>query len=348
MFLRQVDDFAIACTDEAIAKSIIGQINTHMSVQIKYLGLLTRYNGVDVNQTREYIHIYNSTYINKILAGHSSWFKKQTPCHTFPIPMKSESSYIKHLEQAIPPATDKARIRLQREMKFNYWQAIGELIYTMVTCQPDISFPLIKLSQYSTNPSREHYDAVKDIFYYLNCTKYEGIYYWRPMPNEDLPPITTSHETESTTECEAKIQDTPHQLKAATDSDWGGDTTHRKSVTGFVIKLAGGSIYYKSKFQVTIALSSCEAEFVAATKTGKVLLYVQTILEEIGLAQDNATILHIDNNGALNMANQSQPTQNTCHMELKHFTIQQWVEQDWGAFYITPVNIILITHFPSL
>ncbi len=44
LFLRQIDDFAIACKDEAIAKDMIAKINSYMSVQIKYLGLLTRYN----------------------------------------------------------------------------------------------------------------------------------------------------------------------------------------------------------------------------------------------------------------------------------------------------------------
>ena len=92
--------------------------------------------------------------------------------------------------------------------------------------------------------------------------------------------------------------------------------------------MAGGSIYYKSKYQPTIALSSTEAEFVAATATGKAILYVRSILEELGLPQTDATTLYIDNNGALNMANQGQPTRNTRHMELKSFAIQQWVERD--------------------
>ena len=220
-------------------------------------------------------------------------------------------------------------------MQLNYRQAIGKLIYAMVTYRPDISFPLIKLSQYSDNPAEEHYIAVKDIFHYLHCTKSEGIHYWRPEINVDLPPPLGTFDTEPD-ECEATIQDNATTLKSATDSDWGGDSMHRKSVTGFVIKLAGGSIYYKSKFQVTIALSSCEAEFVAATETGKAILYIQTILEEIGIPQNDATILHIDNNGALNMANQSQPTRNTRHMELKHFTIQQWVERD--LLYLRRIN----------
>ena len=296
-----------------------------MSVQIKYLGLLTRYNGVDVEQTSQYVKIYNRTYIDKILEGHKSWMQ-EAYCHNQPIPMKAEAAYIRSLEQATPPSNDIARIKLQRKMGINYRQVIGELIYAMVTCRPDISFPLIKLSQYSTNPAEEHYQAAKEILYYLRCTKDEGITYWRPEHNKDLPSPLLSFEMEPDTE--TKIQDDASLLRAATDSDWGGDTKHRKSVTGYVMKLAGGAIYYKSRFQPTIALSSTEAEFVAATDAGKTILYIRTILEELGLEQKDATILYIDNDGALNMANQGQPTRNTRHMELKNFAIQQWVERD--------------------
>ena len=95
-----------------------------------------------------------------------------------------------------------------------------------------------------------------------------------------------------------------------------------------MIKLAGGCVYYKSEFQPTIALSSTEAKFVAATEISKALLYVRTILHEIGMPQTDATIIHIDNNGALNMANQQQPTKGTRHMQLKYFAIQEWVEAD--------------------
>jgi hypothetical protein len=100
LFLRQVEDFAIACKDENIAKEMIAKINSYMSVQIKYLGLLTRYNGVDVDQRKEYIKIYNTTYVDKILNGHKTWLQEK-PCHTLPIPMKSELTYIRTLEQAI-------------------------------------------------------------------------------------------------------------------------------------------------------------------------------------------------------------------------------------------------------
>ena len=67
------------------------------------------------------------------------------------------------------------------------------------------------------------------------------------------------------------------------DSDFAGDTSHRKSVSGIVIKLVGGAVLYKTQYQPTIAGSSTEAEFTAATETGKYILHLRTILQEIGL-----------------------------------------------------------------
>jgi hypothetical protein len=57
----------------------------------------------------------------------------------------------------------------------------------MVACRHDISYLLIKLSQYSLNPAEAHYVAVKDIFYYLKATPSGGIYYWRSLRKKELP-----------------------------------------------------------------------------------------------------------------------------------------------------------------
>ena len=71
-------------------------------------------------------------------------------------------------------------------MGFGYRQGIIELIYAMVTCCPDTSFLVIKLSQYSTKPTQIHFEAVKNIYWYLNATKYENIYYWRDQSRANL------------------------------------------------------------------------------------------------------------------------------------------------------------------
>jgi len=51
-FIRQVDDFAIGCPDKKIAEEIIDIIDSYMTIKIKHLGVITRFNGVDITQTR--------------------------------------------------------------------------------------------------------------------------------------------------------------------------------------------------------------------------------------------------------------------------------------------------------
>ena len=330
LFLRQVDDFAVACQDKSTASDVINTINSKMTIDVKNLGTITRFNGVDILQSRDYVKIYNQTYINKILTRHD-WIHQETSTPSYPIPMKNDPKYLKLLEtQPIP--TDNDIKSLESEMTFTYRQAIGELIYAMITCRPDISFAVIKLSQYSTKPTRVHFEAVKEIYRYLKATATEGIYYWRQQPRPDLPnhptPICKPHNNYNPNESDERQQNHATTLRATVDSDYASDTSHRRSVTGITMKLGGGAIYYKTRYQDCQAHSSTEAEFTAAADAGKQILYVRSLLEQIGIPQHNATILYEDNQGALLMAKSQQPTRRTRHMDIKAFAIQDWVERD--------------------
>ena len=300
LFLRQVDDFAIACEDTQTAKDIIKAINDKMTIDVKELGMMSRFNGVDVQQSKHFVKLFNSTYIEKIMTRHE-WIH-QEPIANVPTPMHADPKYIRKLELAEPadPTTLKS---LTSQYGFSYRQGIGELIYAMVTCRPDISYTVIKLSQYSNKPSQIHFEAIKHIYTYLYTTKEEGITYWRTHPRIDLPehppPNLPNDDNYDYHECKERHINSPTTLNAAVDSDYAGDQTHRKSVTGISLQLAGDTILYKTEFQDTIALSSTEAEFTAAAEAGKFIKYVRFILDEIGLDQKHATILYEDNQGAL-------------------------------------------------
>jgi hypothetical protein len=99
-------------------------------------------------------------------------------------------------------------------------------------------------------------------------------------------------------------------------------------MTGMMLMYAGGAVGYKSKFQTVIAHSTTEAEFVAACDTAKMILFFRSLLQEVGIEQKAATILFEDNHGALMMANAKQPTRRMRHMDIKHFALLDWVEQD--------------------
>ena len=148
------------------------------------------------------------------------------------------------------------------------------------------------------------------------------------FPKTSSSPSTITEPSYDESSVLERKQHDPSLLVGAVDSDYAGDTSHRKSVTGICLRIAGGTVLYKTHFQPTIALSTTEAEFTAACEAGKYILYLRTILSEIGLDQNDATILYEDNQGALLMANAQRPTRRTRHMDVKYFALQHWIEND--------------------
>eukprot|EP00980_Cylindrotheca_fusiformis_P007805 scaffold1669_cov129-Cylindrotheca_fusiformis.AAC.16 len=62
------------------------------------------------------------------------------------------------------------------------------------------------------------------------------------------------------------------RLHGSTDATWAADRQHRRSTSGVAILLSGAMVYYRSKIQPTVALSSTESEFTAMAETGKAFL----------------------------------------------------------------------------
>jgi hypothetical protein len=75
-------------------------------------------------------------------------------------------------------------------------------------------------------------------------------------------------------------------------------------------------------------MSTTKAEFITACDAAKVILFFQSILDDLGIEQPEATTLFEENNGAVLMANAQQPTCQTRHMEIKQFSLLDWVEKD--------------------
>ena len=132
LFMKQVDNFCVSCEDRETAKHVIAAINAKMTIDVKELGLISRFNGVDVEQTRYYIKLSNEVYLNKIFKNHP-WLESETPVGDFPIPMRTDNTYLHDLESA-EPLSEKDRNELEMALGFSYRQGIGEIIYALVTC----------------------------------------------------------------------------------------------------------------------------------------------------------------------------------------------------------------------
>ena len=89
------------------------------------------------------------------------------------------------------------------------------------------------------------------------------------------------------------------KLVGYSDSDWAGDLDDRKSTTGFVFYLGNVAFTWSSKKQPIVTLSTCEAEYVAATSCVCHAIWLRRLLKELLMPQEEATEIYVDNKSAL-------------------------------------------------
>jgi len=137
--------------------------------------------------------------------------------------------------------------------KTPYFEAIGALNWCSVSCRPDISFAVSHLASFASNPSTRHWNAVKTVGRYLKGTRDLGIVYKRGGGI----------------------------LEGWCDADWANDEDDRKSITGYCFAYAGGLISWSSYKQATVARSTMEAEFSAASDASSEAVWLHDLMADL-------------------------------------------------------------------
>ncbi|GAV56658.1 hypothetical protein CFOL_v3_00200 [Cephalotus follicularis] len=117
-----------------------------------------------------------------------------------------------------------------------YRSMIGSLLY-LTASRPDIMFSVCLCARFQSSPKESHLIAVKRTFRYLAYTPLLGLFY----SNDSL-----------------------FNLHAFSDADYGGCKLDRKSTSGTCQFLGNSLVSWFSKKQNSVALSTTEAEYVAA------------------------------------------------------------------------------------
>ncbi|CAN0838933.1 Retrovirus-related Pol polyprotein from transposon TNT 1-94 [Linum grandiflorum] len=178
-----------------------------------------------------------------------------------------------------------------------YRGMIGSLLY-LTSSRPDIMFSVCICARYQSAPKQSHLSAVKRIFRYLKATPSLGL--WYPA--------------NSTTD-----------LAGYSDSDFAGCLTDRKSTSGACQFLGQSLISWSSKKQKCVALSTAEAEYLAAGSCCTQLLWLQSQLLDFSLPQTNIPLL-CDNTSAINMSKNPVQHSKTKHIEIKYHFLREMVQ----------------------
>jgi hypothetical protein len=344
LLLRQVDDFALACPTESIAKNvyeIIGralQLPEESAPPFKYLGLINDFNGVDVNQHQGYIEITANSYISRLLKSHG-WDtpnnKEAESDNIAPLPMDSVDTV--YNSDPGPSEGTPEHSALHDSQGFGYRTVLGELLYAYVTARPDIGYSIVTLSKFAAAPAPLHYRLLKGIAKYLRRTSHWGIRYKRPHLVDHLPP-DQPYDIPLDPTLPPFPSTALHELTGYVDAAHANDLRNRRSTTGYGFILSNAVIAYRSKTQSVTATSSTEAEFIAAVLAAKMARYLRSVLTELNFPPEGPTLIYEDNLSAIQIINARQPTDRSRHIDIQYFAIQDWKEN----------GDILLAHIPGI
>jgi hypothetical protein len=112
-------------------------------------------------------------------------------------------------------------------------------------------------------------------------------------------------------------------LEAFSDADFAGDVGTRQSTSGIVAVYAGGAFAWPSQLQRTVAFSTTEAEFIAASEGAKELLWLKRVLEELSVKGGGFHTLYVDNASALKVVSNPEFHKQSKHIEVWHYFVSK-------------------------
>ena len=295
-----VDDLIIAGTDATVTTRVKDCLKRRYSM--KDLGNVDEILGcrVHVDHASGIVTMDQKKYISNILT------KYLDPPDTTWLDTPADSSLI--LTQDLGPLTEEETISMRT---VPYREVIGCLLWLSLGTRPDITYAVSQVAKFSANPGQVHWTAVKRILRYLHGTRNMGLIFRKLS-------LTSKHIF-------------PHAITSMiptgfVDADFARDTSTRRSCTGFIFFLADAPISWQTRQQPTVAMSTMEAEFMAACAAAQESLWLRQLLMEFGCLFPVPIPLHEDNKACLDYSNNNTSHQRTKHISIRYHFIRDLIQ----------------------
>jgi histone deacetylase 1/2 len=180
-------------------------------------------------------------------------------CKGSPTPLSSSERITAHEGELLGP-----------EDSTKYRSMVGALQYLTLT-RPDISYAVNKVCQYLHAPTTLHWTVAKRILRYVKDTINVGLTF---------------------------VRDKSSLISAFSDADWAGCLDDRRSTGGFAVFFGSNLISWSAKKQATVSRSSTEAEYKSVANATAEVIWMQSLLGELGVKTTQPPCLWCDNLGA--------------------------------------------------
>ncbi|KAE8244419.1 hypothetical protein A4X13_0g6606 [Tilletia indica] len=193
-----------------------------------------------------------------------------------------------------------------------YQAIVGCLAYLAQGTRPDLAFAVSTLGKFNSDPSEEHMIAAKWVLRYIRETRGAKLTFGGSGSGEELA------------------------VDGFVDADWAADRDNRWSTSGFVSTVAGGAVSWGSRKQGAVALSTAEAEYVAAGVAGREALLLSRTLA--AAEKQSGTIrVNCDNQATIQLAkNPGSHHHQSKHIDIVHQWIRDKTQEGAFAFQYIP------------
>ncbi|GJW85674.1 ribonuclease H-like domain, reverse transcriptase, RNA-dependent DNA polymerase [Tanacetum coccineum] len=181
-----------------------------------------------------------------------------------------------------------------------YRSIIGCLRYLLHT-RPDLSYSVGLLSRFMQEPKEQHMKAIRQVLRYVKGTKDYGITYKHNGGNK---------------------------IHGFSDSSYGVNTQEGKGTTGIIFYYGESPISWSTQKQATVALSSCESEFIAATAAATQALWLKRLLGKLTQSQEEKITIQVDNKSAIALMKNPVFHGRSKHIDIKYHFIRECMERE--------------------
>ena len=109
------------------------------------------------------------------------------------------------------------------------------------------------------------------------------------------------------------------------DSSWANDVDTRRSRYGYAVYVGRALVSWTSKLHPSIALSSAEAEYNAATEASKNICWIRSLLQFLGCKVPLPVRVFEDNAACRSMVKSTQVSGRNKHFQLKQHYVRHQV-----------------------
>lgn len=213
-------------------------------------------------------------------------------------PVSTPAEVNHRLTKGMSPTSEEEKRKMSN---VPYRELIGGLQYLVQCTRPDISYAVNAVSSFSNNPGETHWLAAKRILRYLSGTRTYKLVFRKQM--EPL-------------------------FEGFSDADWGNDPDSRRSVTGYLFQLGGGSVSWSCRRQPTVALSTTEAEYMALSSASQEALWWRGFRGELNGRSESVPI-RCDNRSTICLAEKEIGySPRSKHIDVRHHFVREQLEKE--------------------